>query len=650
MTDGPKQQAHRKVEDIFKHILPQSGLAVRREQIALCHAMLDSLLDGSIALCDAGVGIGKTYAYLVACILFQNYMQEHRKNRKPVVISTSSVALQDAILKEYIPFLSHILLKNEIISAPLRACIRKGKERFVCDARLSVRLEAVSEKKKNAAQMTALRSLLQHCDMDEVDGLSGFDRQQVCVPKVCPQNCLKRDICRYHKYLKTVQSEPLDIQICNHNYLLADAEHCRQELHPLLQSYSAVIVDEAHKLCQVASQMYEKHLYPEDYETLCILLEKEKCIRTAQELRAGFEQLLRSIRREEKRGGDQRLPFVPTAQRTAALKECRSLLRQAQRQLAGSLPCGLLDRLEETEQTVSLFLERDQRYVRMIQYDREGVSGLCAASREIPHQLRRALWQREIPAVLTSGTLMAGNSFTRTKQRMGLAGIRKTGDFTAPSPFCYEQNCLLYVPRIIQKASMSSKAEIAYLARQICDLAEATCGHTLVLFTSYSLMGAVYARVRNTLGFPLLEVWRNSQDTVRRFKQSKNAVLFAAGSCWEGMDFPGDRVSSLIIPRLPFPVPDPVSEAERSNYMTLQAYIQGVVVPEMQVKLRQGFGRAIRTETDTCVVSILDPRAAPEGKYHREVMDSLPAVPLTREIEDVKEFIRTRKVPDYFLP
>ncbi|HIX13730.1 MAG TPA: ATP-dependent DNA helicase [Candidatus Anaerofilum faecale] len=646
MTDNPKQQAHRLVEEIFGQILPQSGLAVRREQIALCHAMLDSFLEGSIALCDAGVGIGKTYAYLVACILFQNYMQEHRKNRKPAVISTSSVALQEAILKEYIPFLSRILLENEIISVPLRACIRKGKERFVCDARLSVRLRTVSEKKKNAAQMTALRSLLQHCDMDEVYGLSGFDRQQVCVPKVCPKNCLKRDICRYHKYLKTVQSESLDIQICNHNYLLADAEHCRQELRPLLQSYSAVIVDEAHKLCQAASQMYEKHLYPEDYETLCILLEKEKCIRTAQELRAGFEQLLRSIRREEKRGGDQRLPFVLTAQRTTTLKKCQNFLRQ----LAGSLPRGLLDRLGEAEQTVSLFLERDQRYVRMIQYDRKGVPGLCAASREIPHQLRRALWQREIPAVLTSGTLMAGNSFARTKQMMGLAGIRKTGDFAAPSPFCYEQNCLLYVPRIIQKIPRGSKAEIAYLARQIGDLVEATCGHTLVLFTSYSLMGAVYALARNTLGFPLLEVWRNSQDTVRRFKQSKNAVLFAAGSCWEGMDFPGDMVSSLIISRLPFPVPDPVSEAERSNYMTLQAYIQGVVVPEMQVKLRQGFGRAIRTETDTCVVSILDPRAAPEGKYHREVMDSLPAVPLTREIKDIEEFIGTKKGPDYFLP
>ena len=88
-------------------------------------------------------------------------------------------------------------------------------------------------------------------------------------------------------------------------------------------------------------------------------------------------------------------------------------------------------------------------------------------------------------------------------------------------------------------------------------------------------------------------------------------MLFAAGSCWEGIDFPGDVVSSLIIPRLPFPVPDSLSEAEQKRYFSLQDYIQAVVIPGMQVKLRQGFGRAIRTETDTCVVSILDDRAAP---------------------------------------
>ena len=123
----------------------------------------------------------------------------------------------------------------------------------------------------------------------------------------------------------------------------------------------------------------------------------------------------------------------------------------------------------------------------------------------------------------------------------------------------------------------------------------------------------------------------------------------AAGSCWEGVDFPGDMVSSLIIVRLPFPVHDPLSEAERETYPPLQEYIRAVIVQDMQRKLRQGFGRAVRTDTDTCVVSILDKRAASGGKYHEAVLEALPKTRLSDNIEDVKAFIRTKKGPDYFL-
>ena len=243
---------------------------------------------------------------------------------------------------------------------------------------------------------------------------------------------------------------------------------------------------------------------------------------------------------------------------------------------------------------------------------------------------------------------MAGNSFDRTCEIMGLSTDADT--FTAPSPFNYMDNCLLYIPEDIPQFTMGSDAEISYLSQQICRLIKATHGHTLVLFTSYFLMGAVYSKVTDIIPFPLMAVWRNSNDAVSRFKDAKNAVLFSAGSCWEGMDFPGDMVSSLIIPKLPFPVPDPLSEAKRTNYPTLHDYIQSVVVPDMQIKLRQGFGRAIRTETDTCVVSILDYRAAPEQRYHTAVISALPKCRITDNLITVSRFIRARKGPDYFMP
>ena len=162
-------------------------------------------------------------------------------------------------------------------------------------------------------------------------------------------------------------------------------------------------------------------------------------------------------------------------------------------------------------------------------------------------------------------------------------------------------------------------------------------------------MGNVYQMLRDEIPFPMIGVWRHSPEEITRFKQTDNAVLFAAGSCWEGVDFPGDMVSSLIIVKLPFAVPDPISEAQKKEFDCLKDYIQAVIVPDMQKKLRQGFGRALRTETDTCVVSILDERAGEDGRYHEEVMCARPKCKMAKDIKDVQHFIRNRKSVEYYL-
>lgn len=168
MNKTPREQAHGEVERIFRILMPQNGLAVREEQIALCHTMLDTLLQNKIALCDAGVGIGKTYAYLTACVLLKRFFP----SSQPVVISTSSVALQDAVIGEYLPFLFRIFLENHIVQKPIQAVVRKGKESFVCDVRLKFRLEVVEGKRKNEEQRKALVSLRNHYDLDDVPDLS----------------------------------------------------------------------------------------------------------------------------------------------------------------------------------------------------------------------------------------------------------------------------------------------------------------------------------------------------------------------------------------------------------------------------------------------------------------------------------------------
>lgn len=250
---------------------------------------------------------------------------------------------------------------------------------------------------------------------------------------------------------------------------------------------------------------------------------------------------------------------------------------------------------------------------------------------------------------ITSGTLKAGNGFSRTRQENGLGKEIRVMEYVAESPFAYEKNCLLYLPQTLRRTKHGSREEAVMMAQHIQRLICSTYGHTLVLFTSYSLMGSVYQILRDSLPFPMVEVWRNAQEEIMRFKTMENAVLFAAGSCWEGVDFPGDIVSSLIIVKLPFAVPDPLREAEKERYATLTEYIRDIIVPDMQKKLRQGFGRAIRTESDTCVVSILDHRAVAGGRYHEDVLCALPACQMAETIEDVETFIRRQKCEEYYM-
>ena len=249
-----------------------------------------------------------------------------------------------------------------------------------------------------------------------------------------------------------------------------------------------------------------------------------------------------------------------------------------------------------------------------------------------------------IPAILTSGTLAAAGNFDHTEQLLGLAAYKPLRHFSADSPFNYKKKCLLYLPQ-----RRKERTDNRQLADEIVRLVHACCGHALVLFTSYRQMAEVKAMTDGRWPYPTFQAWRNGGRVIQQFKESGNGVLFAAGSCWEGIDFPGNMVSLLIIAKLPFPIPDPVSDYERQQYPNLRDYINVEIIPEMQKKLRQGFGRAIRTEQDSCVVAILDERAGIGGKYHDAALAALPSCPTTEKIEDVQQFIREQKRPDYFL-
>lgn len=634
-TNDNRLKAHKLIDHIFQDLLPAHGMTQRPEQIQLSHRMLDAMQDGRIALCDAGTGIGKTYAYLAAATAASAFPTG--QIARPIIISTSSIALQNAVLTEYLPLLSCVLLADGILTKPLKAVIRKGKSHYVCDERLDRRLRQVYPAKKNPEALTALRTLRETLDMDRVSHLSGYDRERVCVPQVC--DCKQKD-CRYQRFLKTCDKNQFLFQICNHNLLVADAIHRSQGRRPIFPEHSVIIVDEAHKLPEAAREMFGMTLTAGDIQSMIRQLRAERYLLAADVLTDTAGPLLRKLTapREEAETLDAYLHLLTIPSRSLPIIE---------KQVGNLLTVQGRRQLETLRGAVSLFSDPQSNMVLYTAEDDDGGTMLCATVSNLTEQMRRILWRPEHAFVLASGTLAVGDDFHRFRSQAGLLDGRRVTESVSLSPFDYRRNCLLYLPQL--PPSQSSEAYYDELTDEIAELIRAAWGHALVLFTSYAAMSAVKDRLRKReLSFPMFTLGRNAMHMTERFRQTPGAVMLATGAAWEGFDFPGDCVSLLVIPRLPFAYPDALKEKERENYPSLRQFIQNVAVPEMQIKLRQGFGRAIRTEADTCVIAILDERASHGRRYYAAMRDALPDMRTTSSLRAVTKFLRELKPESYF--
>ena len=437
--------AHQQAEYIFRTVLPACGMTVREGQIQLCHAMLDSLYNKEVTLCDAGVGLGKTYAYLIACLLWQ--WQRPREQWQPVVISTASVTLQDALLQQYIPFLSNALIQYGYIDEPAHAVLRKGKERFVCDARLEERRMQIAQRGEAFARRAALlRAADRYLDLDRVAGLSRYDRQHICVPDRCDRQCGAWESCRYRQYVRASNGPTITIQICNHNYLLADAVHRQKGWNPLLRDYQALIIDEARCLPDAAQQMATRRLSVQKLTQLAEQLARAHHPYAAQQVQTQTRALAAACILNAPAEGKPRRASLSRTQRHGAGRDAESGdTDPGERTHAAAAP--LQNQLAETKELAGRFARLDDSMIRYIEIAENGESvSLCAVPRDLPSQLYDLLWKREKPAILTSGTLAAGRDFDYTARRMGLRDGVPVNTLQVPSPFDYPRNAMLYFP------------------------------------------------------------------------------------------------------------------------------------------------------------------------------------------------------------
>ncbi|MGH7585184.1 MAG: helicase C-terminal domain-containing protein [Gemmatimonadales bacterium] len=276
--------------------------------------------------------------------------------------------------------------------------------------------------------------------------------------------------------------------------------------------------------------------------------------------------------------------------------------------------------------------------------------GLAAVPIELAPLLRELVFDRLDTVVLTSATLAAGGQFDFLESRLGLAG----GDSPVtlreilPSPFDYPSQCLFGVPDDLPDPRDDEAAHDAAVAQIVLEVCHACDGGMFVLFTSHAALRRVAALLQGELGarWPLLVQGSSPREALlRRFREAGNAVLLGTDSFWEGVDVPGRALRALILTKLPFKVPsEPITQA-RLERLAEQGEdgFTGYLLPHAALKLKQGFGRLIRSTADVGVVLLLDRRVVTK-RYGGVILEGLPPA---ERVDGPWRQVRTR-VEDFF--
>jgi len=241
--------------------------------------------------------------------------------------------------------------------------------------------------------------------------------------------------------------------------------------------------------------------------------------------------------------------------------------------------------------------------------------------------------------IMTSATLTAGGDFAFIRERLGMKDFQ---EMVAGSPFDYKRQALLYINRDLPVPDKeNSESFFRESLNTIEDLITASRGRALVLFTSHKNLK--YASTSINTDYPV----KSQGDMppaklVQWFKKTPNAVLLATATFWQGIDIKGERLSLVVIVKMPFGTPgDPVYD-ERCRRLQ-ERWFTDLALPSAILLLRQGFGRLIRSSEDYGVVALLDPRLV-RSSYGKTIISSLPDMEIVHEIGPVKRFFDA--VPD----
>ncbi|MCC7419011.1 MAG: helicase [Planctomycetaceae bacterium] len=628
----------------------------RPEQLEMARAVEQAIATKTHLVVEAGTGVGKSFAYLVPAVLAAAAHSvgkgESDKNKFRIVISTHTIALQEQLIRKDIPFL------NSVLPIEFSAVLVKGRSNYISLRRMKGALE---RSKTMFGDDEASRQLKQIGDWSKTttDGsLSDLSFQPIgsvwdevqsehgnCLGKSCPTHAS----CFYYAARRRVWNA--DLLVVNHALFFSDLA-LRREGAKLLPDYNVVVFDEAHTVEAVAGDHLGLSVSSGQIDYLLNKLYNDRGNRgllrsfhlehleePVQRLRIQSDMFFDEVREWRQRAARSNGRFVDPPKIdnrvSVELKDLGSKLVEAgQKQkrdedkvelnAAGERCFGQAQALDswmkqEVDSAV-YWLETAGR--------RQQNTKLVCAPIDVGPLLRDELFEQVPTAILTSATMAVGpQSFDFIRSRLGLT---QGTDLKLGSPFDYKRQARLVVATNMPDPSEQAAAYETAVCDKIRKYVLQTEGRAFVLFTSYKMLNFCAERLQPWLLAQQISLYSQGDGTPRtllleRFKKDVRAVLFGAESFWQGVDVPGDALQNVIITKLPFSVPDhPLLEARLDSirqrggnpFMEYQ-------VPEAIIKLKQGFGRLIRSRTDTGQVVILDPRVKTK-RYGKLFLESLP--------------------------
>ncbi|MEZ6121330.1 MAG: helicase C-terminal domain-containing protein [Pirellulaceae bacterium] len=638
---------------------------VRHQQLEMANAVSNALSAKKHLVVEAGTGTGKSFAYLVPAILKvceeqANQSSQDEPNR--IVISTHTISLQEQLIQKDIPFL------NSIIPLEFSAVLVKGRGNYLSLRRLHNALErsgTLFHRPEDADLLQEIRSWARNTTdgsladfpfrptasvWDEVASDSGN-----CLGRKCPT--FKR--CFYYQARNRIKNA--QILIVNHALFFSDLA-LRQVKASIIPDYQAVIFDEAHTLEAVASDHmglrvtsgqidYTLNKLYNDRTNKGILVgrhlaEAEKQVNRCRERARDFFTDLDYWREEQGENFNGRIAqtqIVPNGL-SPELDQLARMVRTKGESLSNESDrqdfVSAADRLDGLSTELSDWLGQHVNdgvyWMERTETRRQAPRiSLAAAPIDIGSLLREQLFQQKRTCILTSATLSVGKmaSFDYFQDRIGLT---QTRSLQLDSPFDYQKQAKIIVLRGMPDPS--SKADYERLtAAMIERYVKRTDGRAFALFTSYDMLRRVASRIAPALREEDIAIYTQEAGMSRghlldQFKANPRSLLMGTDSFWQGVDVPGEALSNVIITKLPFSVPDqPLLQARLEAIRKRGGNpFQEHQLPEAIIKLKQGFGRLIRTRSDTGIVVILDPRIRTKY-YGRFFLESLPECKLVEE-------------------